>query len=393
MPSATGRFCLTYADGVADIDLAALLAAHAEHAERRRRHDDRGPAAAAVRGRRAQRRRGGARLHREAPLRAVDQRRLLLLRARGARPARRPTACSSASRWNGSPPRGDLRAFRHEGSGTAWTPTRTSIALNDLWARGAAPWKRWTLDRAGPRPGTPAPQSVLVTGAHGLLGAWLTAALLDAGAPGRGDPPRRAGRLDARAPRTRRRGGHRARRHLRGGPGRPGAQRVRGRQRLSPGRPDPGRAPPTTPRARRSRPTSAAPGCSWRRAAPTARARRRRLLGQGLRPPGRAALPRGPAAAPDIPLRRLQGRRGPDRAVLLAHLRAAGGGHALREPLRRRRHQPLAARARGGGRGAGGPRAGDPLRRLARARLPLRRGRGGRLPGDLAAAAGRTGRR
>ncbi len=30
-------------------------------------------------------------------------------------------------------------------------------------------------------PNPPAPQRVLVTGAHGLVGAWLTAALLDRG--------------------------------------------------------------------------------------------------------------------------------------------------------------------------------------------------------------------
>ncbi len=39
--------------------------------------------------------------------------------------------------------------------------------------------RRRTVEAVGV--GLAGPQSVLVTGAHGLLGAWLTAALLDAG--------------------------------------------------------------------------------------------------------------------------------------------------------------------------------------------------------------------
>ena len=94
-------FCATYADGVADIDLGAL-AAH---------HRDGGTLAtmtvvrprAAVRRRRARRRRPRARLPREAPVRALDQRRLLLLRARGLRVhPRRQRARARATRGPGS---------------------------------------------------------------------------------------------------------------------------------------------------------------------------------------------------------------------------------------------------------------------------------------------------
>ena len=56
-------------------------------------------------------------------------------------------------------------------------------------------------------------------------------------------------------------------------------------------------------------------------------------------------------------------------------LRAAGRGDPVREHLRRRRPQLLAADPGGGQRRARRPRAGAALRRLARARLPLRRGR------------------
>ncbi len=78
----------------------------------------------------------------------------------------------------------------------------------------------------------------------------------------------------------------------------------------------------------------------------------------------------------------------PDRAVLLAHVRAAGRRHALREHLRRRRPQPLAPRARGWwprcwpGRAPVIRSDGSP-----RARLPLRRGRRCRLPRDRRCAA------
>ena len=51
-----------------------------------------------------------------------------------------------------------------------------------------------------------------------------------------------------------------------------------------------------------------------------------------------ASLHRGAGARTDLPVRRLEGRRRPARALLLAHVRAAGRRHAVREPVRRRRH-------------------------------------------------------
>ena len=154
------------------------------------------------------------------------------------------------------------------------------------------------------------------------------------------------------------------------------ARRVRGRHRLPPRRPDAGRHRAHRARGRPSRPTSAARGRCWRRAGRsgsprTVVASSDKAYGTAERLPYREDDP----AARALPLRRQQGRGRHDRAQLLAHLRPAGGGHALREPLRRRRPQPLAPGPRGGRRRARRPRAGDPLRRHARARLPLRRGR------------------
>ena len=58
-----------------------------------------------------------------------------------------------------------------------------------------------------------------------------------------------------------------------------------------------------------------------------------------------------------------------------------GRGHPLREYLRRRRSELLPAGARGGLRGDRGPLTGAALRRLAGPGLPLRRGRRRGLPG------------
>ncbi len=100
-----------------------------------------------------------------------------------------------------------------------------------------------------------------------------------------------------------------------------------------------------------------------------------RIVGQGLRLTRGAALQGGRDAAADLSLRRLQGRGRHDRPQLLAHLRAAGRGDALREPLRWRRPQLLAAGARDGERSDRRPPARDSLGRQPGARLPLRRGR------------------
>ena len=136
-------------------------------------------------------------------------------------------------------------------------------------------------------------------------------------------------------------------------------------------------APRTARRARPSSRTCAAPGtCSRPAALHGVRADDRRRLRQGLRPERRAArTPRTCRCARAHPY---------DASKAAADLIARSYWHtyglpvavdAVREHLRRRRPEPLAADPRGDRRGARGPRAGRALRRLARARLPLRRGR------------------
>ena len=62
------------------------------------------------------------------------------LRAGRARLPRRARACWSASRWSGSPPTAELRAHRHEGFWDCMDTYKDAVALNDLWATGDAPW-------------------------------------------------------------------------------------------------------------------------------------------------------------------------------------------------------------------------------------------------------------
>ena len=168
----------------------------------------------------------------------VDQRRLLLLRAARSSTCSTPDSVLEREPLERLAAAGQLRAYRHDGllglhghlqgRGRAQRPVGRRRA-----PRGSDGVDTWAETRNGPA------QSVLVTGAHGLLGAWLTAALLDARRP-------RRGRSAATTPAARRwrcsdcveRRRHRSRRRLRGRAGRARARRVRGRQRLPPRRPD-----------------------------------------------------------------------------------------------------------------------------------------------------------
>ena len=124
----TARFCLTYADGVADIDLGA-----------RSRHHARARALATMTvvqpelpfGVGDARRRPRARVPREAGLRAVGQRRLLLLEP-GVLEYLARTACSSASRSSASPPTARSPPTATRASGAAWTRLKTdAVALEE----------------------------------------------------------------------------------------------------------------------------------------------------------------------------------------------------------------------------------------------------------------------
>ncbi len=140
-----GRFCATYSDGLADIDLERLLDFHSRHGAlasmtvvrpelqfgvTELAHDGR------VTGFREKPRsehwiNGGFFCFEAGTLDFLDARSVLerapLERLAGA---------------------GELRAYRHEGFWECMDTYKDAVALNDLWAGGAAPWRR----RGEPQP-------------------------------------------------------------------------------------------------------------------------------------------------------------------------------------------------------------------------------------------------
>jgi glucose-1-phosphate cytidylyltransferase len=133
-------FCATYADGVADVDLRALLAFHAGHdgaatmtVVRPRMPfgvtelaDDR------VTGFREKPRsadwiNGGFFVFDRTVLRRIGPQDVL---------EREPLEGLAAD--------GVLRAYRHDGFWDCLDTYKDAVLLNDLWASGAPPWKTWT---------------------------------------------------------------------------------------------------------------------------------------------------------------------------------------------------------------------------------------------------------
>jgi glucose-1-phosphate cytidylyltransferase len=133
-------FCATYADGVADIDLGALLSFHAGHG-----------ASATMTVVRPELQFGVAQLNGDDLVRGfVEKPRsehwinggffcfepsvLGLLDADSVL-ERGPLAQLAAD--------GQLRAFRHQGFWDCLDTYKDAVVLNDLWARGRAPWQLW----------------------------------------------------------------------------------------------------------------------------------------------------------------------------------------------------------------------------------------------------------
>ena len=263
---------------------------------------------------------------------------------------------------------GQLRAFRHEGFWDCMDTYKDAVLLNDLWDAGGAPWKVWAMMRLGASSRAPTACS-----ARGSCRA-----LLERGRRGHRPAPR----PDAPRSRWSWTGWRRACTscsgdvtdgslieralgeyevdsvfHL-------AAQTIVGTAN---------RSPALDLRGQRPRHLDACSRPAARTRSPT---RRRRRLGQGLRRPRRAALPRGlPAAsraspttsskaATDMIARSYWHTYGlPVAVTRFANI--YGGGD-----LNRSRLIPEAVAA-----ALDGPAAGDPLRRQPRARLPLRRRR------------------
>jgi glucose-1-phosphate cytidylyltransferase len=134
------RFCATYADGVADVDLAALLAAHED-----------GGTVATMTVVQPELQFGVADLNGDGIVRGFVEKPRSDHWINGGffcfEPAvfdvlredsvleRQPLASLAAG--------GELRAFRHDGFWDCMDTYKDAVLLNDLWAAGRAPWKLW----------------------------------------------------------------------------------------------------------------------------------------------------------------------------------------------------------------------------------------------------------
>jgi glucose-1-phosphate cytidylyltransferase len=133
-----GRFCATYADGVADIDLAALLDFHERHG-----------ALATMTVVQPQLQYGVARLNGEDGVEGFEEKpqfegwinggffcfenRVLDYLEEDSTLEREPLERLAAD--------GQLRAYRHTGFWDCMDTYKDAVLLNDLWAAGRAPWK------------------------------------------------------------------------------------------------------------------------------------------------------------------------------------------------------------------------------------------------------------
>jgi glucose-1-phosphate cytidylyltransferase len=133
-----GRFCATYADGVADIDLAALLDFHERHG-----------ALATMTVVQPQLQYGVARLNGEDVVEGFEEKPqfdgwinggffcfedgVFDYLDEGSTLEREPLERLAAD--------GQLRAYRHTGFWDCMDTYKDAVLLNDLWAAGRAPWK------------------------------------------------------------------------------------------------------------------------------------------------------------------------------------------------------------------------------------------------------------
>ena len=141
-----GSFCATYADGVADIDLAALVSAHRRHGR-----------LATMTVVRPFSQWGVAVLGEEDRVDAFEEKPRLDHWINGGFFCFEPDALSYMDETSvleqGPLPAlaadGELHAFRHPGFWDCMDTYKDAVTLNDLWGDGRAPWAVWERDAAG----------------------------------------------------------------------------------------------------------------------------------------------------------------------------------------------------------------------------------------------------
>jgi glucose-1-phosphate cytidylyltransferase len=135
------RFCLTYADGVADIDLTELLREHDRHRPR-----------ATMTVVRPELQFGVAELGGDGLVQGFVEKPRSEHWVNGGFFCFEPAALDQIAAdsvlerepLSGLADAGELRAFRHNGFWECMDTYKDAVALNDLWANGQAPWKVWT---------------------------------------------------------------------------------------------------------------------------------------------------------------------------------------------------------------------------------------------------------
>ncbi|HEX7278970.1 MAG TPA: sugar phosphate nucleotidyltransferase [Solirubrobacterales bacterium] len=137
------RFCATYADGVADVDLGALLDFHRDQG-----------ALATVTVVRPNLQWGVAELSGDEVAGFVEKPRSehwinggFFCFEPGVLECLAPSSVLEREPLSGLAAEGQLRAFRHEGFWDCMDTYKDAVVLNDLWTAGRAPWRIW--DPAG----------------------------------------------------------------------------------------------------------------------------------------------------------------------------------------------------------------------------------------------------
>jgi len=137
---ADGPFCLTYADGVADIDLAALFAFHRDHG-----------ATGSVTVVRPRSQFGIAEVADDGRVLRFEEKPRLDHWVNGGffrfEPSfldrLEPDSVLEEEPLRRLAAEGELRAFRHPGFWDCMDTYKDAVVLNDLWAAGRAPWAIW----------------------------------------------------------------------------------------------------------------------------------------------------------------------------------------------------------------------------------------------------------
>jgi glucose-1-phosphate cytidylyltransferase len=134
------RFCATYADGVADIDLGALLSFHQGH-----------DALATMTVVQPELQFGVAELNGDGHVSGFTEKPRyegwinggFFCFEPGALDYIGPDSVLERDPLEGLAADGQLRAFRHQGFWDCMDTYKDAVLLNDLWAEGRAPWKVW----------------------------------------------------------------------------------------------------------------------------------------------------------------------------------------------------------------------------------------------------------